>query len=127
MGKQHVTVNIEVIEYFSACTTIKELHISCASCVQKCELFVNDLIFVCSDAVAVKQSQVDKLYASLKDLAGERRGKLDEVLKLYMLNREIEDIEQWIAEREVVAGSHELGQDFEHVTVVYQTYRGHKH
>ena len=70
-----------------------------------------------SDAVAVKQSQVDKLYASLKDLAGERRGKLDEVLKLYMLNREIEDIEQWIAEREVVAGSHELGQDFEHVTV----------
>lgn len=34
-----------------------------------------------------------------------------------MLNREIEDIEQWIAEREVVAGSHELGQDYEHVTV----------
>ena len=65
----------------------------------------------------VKQSQVDKLYASLKDLASERKGKLDEVLKLYMLNREIDDIEQWIAEREVVAGSHELGQDFEHVTV----------
>jgi hypothetical protein len=42
---------------------------------------------------------------------------LDEVLKLYILNREIEDIEQWIAEREVVAGSHELGQDYEHVTV----------
>ena len=71
----------------------------------------------CSDAITVKQSQVDKLYASLKDLAGERRSKLDEVLKLYMLNREIEDIEQWIAEREVVAGSHELGQDYEHVTV----------
>ena len=65
----------------------------------------------------MKQSQVDKLYASLKDLAGERRGKLEEVLKLYMLNREIEDLEQWIAEREVVAGSHELGQDYEHVTV----------
>ena len=65
----------------------------------------------------MKQSQVDKLYASLKDLANERKGKLDEVLKLYMLNREIDDIEQWIAEREVVAGSHELGQDFEHVTV----------
>ena len=70
-----------------------------------------------SDAVIVKQSKVDKLYASLKDLASERKGKLDEVLKLYMLNREIDDIEQWIAEREVVAGSHELGQDFEHVTV----------
>ena len=70
-----------------------------------------------SDAVAVKQAQVDKLYASLKDLAGDRRLKLDEVLKLYLLNRDIEDLEQWIAEREVVAGSHELGQDFEHVTV----------
>ena len=65
----------------------------------------------------MKQAQVDKLYASLKDLAGDRRLKLDEVLKLYMLNRDIEDLEQWIAEREVVAGSHELGQDFEHVTV----------
>jgi len=72
----------------------------------------------CSDAIAVKQSQVDKLYASLKDLALERRDKLGEVLKLYKLNREIEDLEQWIAEREVVAGSHELGQDFEHVTVI---------
>ena len=60
---------------------------------------------------------MDKLYASLKDLAGERRGRLDEVLKLFMLSREIEDIEQWIAERTVVAGSHERGQDFEHVTV----------
>ena len=70
-----------------------------------------------SDAVTVKQSQVDKLYASLKDLAGERRSRLDEVLKLYSLNREIMDLEQWIAEREVVAGSHELGQDYEHVTV----------
>lgn len=75
----------------------------------------------CSDAIAVKQSQVDKLYASLKDLALERRDKLGEVLKLYKLNREIEDLEQWIAEREVVAGSHELGQDFEHVTVINHT------
>ena len=73
-----------------------------------------------SDAIAVKQAQVDKLYASLKDLAGDRKMKLDEVLKLYTLNRDIEDIEQWIAEREVVAGSHELGQDFEHVTVGFK-------
>ena len=60
---------------------------------------------------------MDKLYAGLKDLTNERRSKLEETLKLYMLNREIEDLEQWIAEREVVAGSHELGQDFEHVSV----------
>lgn len=73
----------------------------------------------CSDQIAVKQSQVDKLYAGLKDLAGERRAKLDEALQLFMLNREVDDLEQWIAEREVVAGSHELGQDYDHVTVSF--------
>lgn len=72
-----------------------------------------------SDQIAVKQSQVDKLYAGLKDLAGERRAKLDEALKLFMLHREVDDLEQWIAEREIVAGSHELGQDYDHVTVSY--------
>lgn len=60
---------------------------------------------------------MDKLYAGLKDLAQERRGKLDEALKLVMLNREVDDLEQWIEEREVVAGSHESGQDYDHVTV----------
>ena len=32
-------------------------------------------------------SQVDKLYAGLRDLAAERRAKLDDALKLFMLNR----------------------------------------
>ncbi len=54
--------------------------------------------------------KVDKLYAGLRDLADERRDKLDDALKLFMLNREVDDLEQWFAEREVVAGSHELGQ-----------------
>ena len=46
--------------------------------------------------------QVDKLYAGLKDLANERRLKLDDALKLFCLNREVDDLEQWIAEREVI-------------------------
>ncbi|XP_067941733.1 spectrin beta chain-like isoform X2 [Watersipora subatra] len=76
-----------------------------------------------SDNVARRQAQVDKLYAGLKDLTSERRNKLEETLKLYMLNREIEDLEQWIAEREVVAGSHELGQDFEHVSMLLERFK----
>lgn len=60
---------------------------------------------------------MDKLYASLKDLAEERRAKLQEQLRLCQLKREVDDLEQWISEREVVAASHELGQDYEHVTV----------
>uniref|UniRef100_A0A4W6BUP0 Spectrin beta chain n=1 Tax=Lates calcarifer TaxID=8187 RepID=A0A4W6BUP0_LATCA len=59
----------------------------------------------------------------LKDLAEERRGKLDERFRLFQLNREVDDLEQWIAEREVVAGSHELGQDYEHVTMLQERFR----
>ena len=59
----------------------------------------------------------------MKDLAGERRAKLDEALQLFMLNREVEDLEQWIAERELVAGSHELGQDYDHVTLLWERFK----
>merc|ERR1740128_397558 len=76
-----------------------------------------------SEAIGIRIGQVDKLYAGLKDLATERRAKLDDALKLFMLNREVDDLEQWIAEREVVAGSHELGQDFEHVTLLVDRFR----
>jgi spectrin beta len=74
-------------------------------------------LYLRSEAIGVRQSQIDKLYAGLKDLASERRAKLEEALQLFTLHREVDDLEQWIAEREVVAGSHELGQDYEHVTV----------
>ena len=75
-------------------------------------------IYFAGDQIAIRQSQVDKLYASLKDLSLERRSRLEETLKLYMLNREIENLEQWIAEKEAIASSHELGQDFEHVSML---------
>lgn len=70
-----------------------------------------------SERLTLRQGQVDKLYASLKDLAEERRAKLQEHQRLCQLKRDVDDLEQWISEREVVAASHELGQDYEHVTV----------
>lgn len=73
--------------------------------------------YLCSTRLTIRQAQVDKLYASLKELAGERRERLQEHLRLCQLRRELDDLEQWIQEREVVAASHELGQDYEHVTV----------
>uniref|UniRef100_A0A8C5M7R5 Spectrin beta chain n=1 Tax=Leptobrachium leishanense TaxID=445787 RepID=A0A8C5M7R5_9ANUR len=76
-----------------------------------------------SERISMRQSKVDKLYAGLKDLSEERRGKLDERHRLFQLNREVDDLEQWIAEREVVAGSHELGQDYEHVTMLQERFR----
>merc|ERR1711962_1046282 len=75
------------------------------------------------ETIAVRIGQVDKLYAGLKDLAAERRAKLDDALKLFMLNREVDDLEQWIAEREVVAGSHELGQDYDHVSLLVDRFK----
>ena len=77
-----------------------------------------DLIDEHYDLINKRQTQLDKLYASLKDLSFERRQRLDETLKLYHLNREIDDLEQWISDRELIAGSHELGQDFEHVSML---------
>ncbi|XP_063058796.1 spectrin family protein [Engraulis encrasicolus] len=76
-----------------------------------------------SERINLRQAQVDKLYAGLKDLAEERRGRLQERLRLTQLKREVDDLEQWIAEREVVAGSHELGQDIEHVTMLRDKFR----
>merc|ERR1712223_1248139 len=75
------------------------------------------------DSIRTRLAQVEKLYAGLKELAQERRAKLDDALKLFMLNREVDDLEQWIAEREVVAGSHELGQDYDHVTLLWERFR----
>uniref|UniRef100_A0A914UUW0 Spectrin alpha chain-like protein n=1 Tax=Plectus sambesii TaxID=2011161 RepID=A0A914UUW0_9BILA len=43
-----------------------------------------------SDQIAVRQSQIDKLYAGLQDLCRERRKRLDETLQLYGLHREID-------------------------------------
>merc|ERR1712241_1516756 len=76
-----------------------------------------------SEAIGVRLAQVEKLYAGLKELANERRAKLDDALKLFMLNREVDDLEQWIAEREVVAGSHELGQDYDHVSLLVDRFK----
>merc|ERR1719285_1304497 len=75
------------------------------------------------ETIGVRIGQVDKLYAGLKDLANERRLKLDDALKLFCLNREVDDLEQWIAEREVIAGSHELGQDFDHVNLLIERFQ----
>ncbi|CAK6449781.1 unnamed protein product [Pipistrellus nathusii] len=76
-----------------------------------------------STRISIRQAQVDKLYAGLKELAGERRQGLQEHLRLCQLRRELDDLEQWIQEREVVAASHELGQDYEHVTMLRDKFR----
>ena len=64
-----------------------------------------------------KQAKVDKLYAGLKEMSEVRKLRLADLLRLYELNRSMDDLEIWLVEREIVAKSHELGIDFEHITV----------
>ncbi|XP_054027938.1 spectrin beta chain, erythrocytic [Dryobates pubescens] len=69
------------------------------------------------------QGQVDKHYAGLKEAAEERRRRLEHMSRLFQLKREVEDLEQWIAERDVVASSQEMGQDLDHVTLLREKFR----
>ncbi|XP_057589700.1 spectrin beta chain, erythrocytic [Hippopotamus amphibius kiboko] len=69
------------------------------------------------------QGQVDKQYAGLKDMAEERRRKLENMYHLFQLRREVDDLEQWISEKELVASSPEMGQDFDHVTLLRDKFR----
>ena len=62
---------------------------------------------------------MDKQYAGLRELAEDRRKKLDHTYHHFLLSREVEDLEHWIAERDVVASSQEMGQDMDHVMVLY--------
>nr|XP_056701927.1 spectrin beta chain, non-erythrocytic 4 [Euleptes europaea] len=75
-----------------------------------------------SEQISRRQSQVDRLYVSLKDLVEERKAKLEQQYWLYQLSREVDELEHWIAEKEVVAGSPELGQDYEHVALLQEKF-----
>uniref|UniRef100_A0A4W4H873 Spectrin beta chain n=1 Tax=Electrophorus electricus TaxID=8005 RepID=A0A4W4H873_ELEEL len=74
-------------------------------------------------AVIRRQGQVDKVYAGLKELAEDREKTLDHTYHHFLLSREVEDLEQWIAERDVVASSQEMGQDLDHVTILRDKFR----
>uniref|UniRef100_A0A8C8ERK8 Spectrin beta chain n=1 Tax=Oncorhynchus tshawytscha TaxID=74940 RepID=A0A8C8ERK8_ONCTS len=75
------------------------------------------------ESVIRRQGQVDKQYAGLKDLAEDRRRKLDHAYHHFLLSREVEDLEHLIAERDVVASSQEMGQDLDHVMLLRDKFR----
>ncbi|XP_071771752.2 spectrin beta chain, erythrocytic [Centroberyx gerrardi] len=75
------------------------------------------------ESIIRRQGQVEKQYAGLKELAEDRRTKLDHTYQHFLLSREVEDLEHWIAERDVVASSQEMGQDLDHVTILRDKFR----
>ncbi|KAM7374861.1 hypothetical protein PAMP_007495 [Pampus punctatissimus] len=75
-----------------------------------------------SEQITKQQSHIDRLYVSLKDMVEHRKTKLEQQYWLYQLNKEVEELEKWITEREAVASSTELGQDLEDVTVLQEIF-----
>ncbi|XP_073410266.1 spectrin beta chain, erythrocytic [Dendrobates tinctorius] len=69
------------------------------------------------------QDNLEKQYTALRDRADERRQNLDNHYHMFQLKREVEDLEQWIAERDIKASSQELGQDLDHVTILRDKFR----
>ena len=76
-----------------------------------------------SEKIANRQSKVEHAYAALKDLAAERREKLNQALQLFALKSQFDDLLQWIADREFVAGSTELGADFDQINMLRDRFR----
>jgi len=75
-----------------------------------------------SEAIKTTQARIESQYSALKELADERQGKLDENLKLFQFNREVQDLESWIADREIVASSQDNGQDFDYVQMLEERF-----
>ncbi|XP_060911980.1 spectrin beta chain, non-erythrocytic 4 [Labrus mixtus] len=75
-----------------------------------------------SEQVTKQQSHIDRLYVSLKDMVEHRKTKLEQQYWLYQLNKDVEELEKWITEREAVASSTELGHDLDDVTVLQERF-----
>ncbi|GAV05346.1 hypothetical protein RvY_15494 [Ramazzottius varieornatus] len=75
-----------------------------------------------ANQVRSRQTQIERTYAGLKDLSTESRTRGADTMRLFLLQRDIDDLERWIAEKEVVANSHELGTDFDHVTILRERF-----
>ncbi|XP_041808636.1 spectrin beta chain, non-erythrocytic 4 [Chelmon rostratus] len=88
---------------------------------QQCQHLL-ELVHPESEHITKQQSHIDRLYVSLKDMVEHRKTKLEQQYWLYQLNKDVEELEKWITEREAVASSTELGQDLEDVTVLQEKF-----
>ncbi|XP_063724360.1 spectrin beta chain, non-erythrocytic 1-like isoform X2 [Symsagittifera roscoffensis] len=76
-----------------------------------------------SPKIQSEQEKIEHSYANLKGLCEERKNRLEQAVELFKLNRDVDDLEIWINEREIVAGSHEMGQDLEHVIMLLDKFK----
>lgn len=76
-----------------------------------------------SENIARQQTGIEAKYKTLRDQAEHRRRQLSDNKALYEYIRQCEEVEKWIKEQEVIAGSEDYGTDLEHVQVQYHFFR----
>lgn len=72
------------------------------------------------------QSLVESQFNELQELAAQRMHRLEESRQLHIYNREVDEVEAWISEKEVIATLEDYGKDLEHVVVSQSKSSYHK-
>eukprot|EP00118_Oscarella_pearsei_P025242 m.307813 g.307813 ORF g.307813 m.307813 type:complete len:2422 (+) comp42859_c0_seq1:216-7481(+) len=62
-------------------------------------------------SIQEKQDAINKRYGQLKELAGERRAKLNDSSVLQQFFRDVDDEESWIKEKKLLTSSDDYGKD----------------
>ncbi|XP_014681189.1 PREDICTED: spectrin alpha chain, non-erythrocytic 1-like [Priapulus caudatus] len=74
------------------------------------------------NTVAARQKQIEDQYAHLLDMGRQRKDKIEESRKAFMLVREAAALADWIKNKENIAASEEIGEDLEQVEVMQKKY-----
>ncbi|XP_072386610.1 spectrin alpha chain isoform X2 [Diabrotica undecimpunctata] len=75
-----------------------------------------------SNSISARQNQINQQYDRLLQLANERRTKLDETVKAYVLVREAAELAGWIKDKEMHAQVEDVGEDLEQVEVLQKKF-----
>jgi spectrin beta len=74
-----------------------------------------------------RQSKVEEKYEELLQLGKVRAHRLSDSQKLHQFNREVEEVEAWIEEKEAVAASEDYGNDLEHCEMLQKKFNDFTH
>ncbi|XP_037079829.1 spectrin alpha chain-like [Pollicipes pollicipes] len=75
-----------------------------------------------ASSIANRQNQIENQYQNLLALANERKNKLKETVKAYVLVREAAELSQWIRDKEQHADVEDVGDDLEQVEVLQKKF-----
>ena len=64
--------------------------------------------------------QLEKQYAKLKSLVADRHAKLDELVELARFRRQLDEVERWIREKEMIASNEDTGEKLEHTLILIE-------